>query len=245
MTNLLPIYRTRAINSVRDSENRIHADNVALQYGFRAGLVAGVTIYGYMTEPIIAHAPEWQVGGAMQVRLLEPFFDNDEVIIKAEAQPDGSITVIAERATGNVCARGTVLVNPAATDPPPVIPEAPLPSRDQRPAASAANVIPGALLGSFTAALESDSQEKLLQLSNEILIQNFRLGPWLHVSSDVRNWSAVRPGETVSVRGRVVDRFDRKGHEFVVADIMLIANGSRLIQTVRHTAIYRLRPPAA
>ena len=243
MSQHLPVYRTRAVNSVRDSENRIHADDVAAQYGFRAGLVAGVTVYGYMTEPIIARHPEWIERGTMQVRLLEPFYDGDQVIVKAESQDDGSITATAEREDGKVCARAAAIIRPASAEPGELIPEAALPARDQRPVPTPQTVIPGALLGSVAATLESASQEKLLQLSNDILIQNFRLGPWIHVSSELRNWSAAQAGDRVSVRGRVVDRFDRKGHEFVVADVMVVAAGERLLQTVRHTAIYHLRAP--
>jgi len=241
----LPILRVRAANTARDSENRIHADDVAAQYGFRGGLVAGVTVYGYMTEPIIACAPDWLEHGSMQVRVLEPCYDGDEVIVKTETQSDGSIAVTAEREDGTICARGIAIASPTPLATPPAIPEAPLPARDQRPVPAPDTVRPGALLGSVTTTLESAAQEKILQLSNDILIQNFRLGPWLHVSSELRNWSVAKPGDQISVRGRIVDRFERKGHEFMVADVMLLADHRRLLQTVRHTAIYRLRAPAS
>jgi len=245
VAHALPIHRVRAVNTVRDSENRIHADDVAAQYGFRAGLVAGVTIYGYMTEPIIACAPEWLEHGTMQVRLLEPFYDSDQVIVKAATQDDGSIAVTAEREDGTICARGSAIVSPTSQETPETIPEAPLPARGQRPVPAPDTVLPGALLGSVTTTLESTAPEKILQLSNDILIQNFRLGPWLHVSSELRNWSVAKPGDQISVRGRIFDRFERKGHEFLVADVMLITEGRRLLQTVRHTAIYRLRAPGS
>ena len=41
----------RAVNTAPDSENKMHDDRVAAQYGFRGGLVPGVTVYGYMTVP--------------------------------------------------------------------------------------------------------------------------------------------------------------------------------------------------
>ena len=243
MTHHLPIHRIRAVNSVRDSENRIHADDVAAQYGFRAGLVAGVAVYGYLAKPIIAFAPEWLEHGTMNFRLFEPFYDGDEVIVKAETQHDGSIEVTAEREDGKLCAKGTAVIDPGPAEQPEPIPEAPLPARDQRPIPTRETVVPGGLLGTVTAALESAEPDKLLQLSNEMLVQNFRLGPWIHAASELRNWSTAKPGDLIAARGRIHDRFDRKGHEFLVADLMLIANGGRLLQTVHHTAIYRLRPP--
>jgi hypothetical protein len=82
---------------------------------------------------------------------------------------------------------------------------------------------------------------KLLQFSNEVLVRNFQLGPWIHVASEVNNWSVAWHGDVISARSLVQNQFERKGHQFVVADVMLIANGERLVQTVRHTAIYRPR----
>src|SRR5438876_10633200 len=81
----------------------------------------------------------------------------------------------------------------------------------------------------------------LLRLSNQILMSNFKLGPWVHAASDLINWSAARDGEQISVRGRIAERFERKGHEFVVLDVLILGNGVRVVQQVRHTAIYRPR----
>jgi hypothetical protein len=72
-------------------------------------------------------------------------------------------------------------------------------------------------------------------------MHNFRLGPWIHAASDLINWSAVRDGEEISVRGRVKDCFERKGHEFVVIDLLMVAGDTRVVEQVRHTAIYRPR----
>jgi hypothetical protein len=237
----LPVYQTRAINTAPDSENKIHDDRVAAQYGFRGGLVPGVTVYGYMTVPIVASAPEWLEHGTMQVRFLEPFYDGDEVIVKAEEQDDGSIAVVAERPDGTACAKGTAAIKPRPASAPSPFPEAPLPPADQRPVPSQASLTPGALVPTVTATLDTADPARLLQFSNDLLVRNFQLGPWIHTASEIQNWSAARPGDVISARGRIHDRFDRKGHEFVVLDVMLIANGDRLVQTVRHTAIYRLR----
>jgi hypothetical protein len=81
----------------------------------------------------------------------------------------------------------------------------------------------------------------LLGLANQILVRNYKLGPWIHAASDLINWSVASNGEEVSVRGRIADCFERKGHEFVVLDLLLVANNNRVVQQVRHTAIYRPR----
>lgn len=241
MVRPLLIHRVRAINTAPDSENKIHDDRVAAQHGFRGGLVPGVTVYGYMTVPIVANAPEWLEHGTMQVRFLEPFYDGDEVIVKVEEQDDGSITVAAERPDGTICAKGTAAIRPLPASEPSPFPEAPLPTADQRPVPSRANLMPGTLVPTVNATLDTADPARLLQFSNDLLVRNFQLGPWIHTASEIQNWNAARTGDEISARGRIHDRFDRKGHEFVVLDVMLIANGGRLVQTVRHTAIYRLR----
>jgi hypothetical protein len=257
----LPVYRVRAANTASDSENKIHDDRVAAQYGFRGGLVPGVTVYGYMTVPIVEAEPVWLERGSMQVKFLEPVYDGEETLIRAEANEDGSIDVTAERENGAICARGRASTERHSARAPVFYPEHPLP--DQRPVPGPENLIVHSSLGSVVEKLDLVDPSfldlrnerlpiyhgsnppahpaRLLQFSNEMLVRNFQLGPWIHVASEVNNWSVAWHNDVISARGLIHDRFERKGHQFVVADLMLIANGERLVQTVRHTAIYRPR----
>ena len=235
----LPQYRVRAQNTAADSENKIHDDRVAAEYGYRGGLVPGVTVYGYMTVPLVELAPEWLQSGSMQVRFLETFYDGDEVIVRTGANGDGSIRITAGLEDGVVCGTATAVLKPASPRPVEWFPEHALPG--ERPSPTRDNLIPGTVLGTVVEKLETVEPRQLLQFSNEILARNFRLDPWIHVASEIVNWSAALGGDTISARGRIHDRFDRKGHEFVVLEVMLIANSHRLVQTVRHTAIYRPR----
>jgi len=243
LSRALPIYRLRAVNYATESDNKIHDDAVAAAYGFRGGLVPGVGVYGYMTVPIVKFAPEWLAHGSMQVRFYQPVYDGDEVVVRGEVEDDGSIRVTAEREDGTVCGEGTARVRHSAEPPTELLPAHPLPH--DRPVPSRETVIPGTTLGTVIEKIEIAEPRQALQFSNEMLARNFKLGPWIHAASEVSNWSAARQGEEISARGRVHDRFDRKGHEFVVIDVMLIGEDSRLVQTVRHTAIYKPRIAAS
>jgi len=240
VAGLLPLHRVRAVNTVAQSENKIHDDRVAAQYGFRGGLVAGTTVYGYMTAPLAAAVPEWLERGSMKLRLIEPFYDGDEVLVRTEVDVDDAIRVAAERTDGTVCAQAAGMIRRDSRTPPAPYAEAPLPSMEQRAAATRDTLAPGAALGTVALRLDACDHGRLLQLSNDILVRNFRLDPWIHTASVVDNWGLVSTGDEIAVRGRIHDRFDRKGHELVVIDVMLIATGGRVIQTVRHTAIYRV-----
>jgi len=229
-------YRVRARNTAPDSENRIHDDRTAALYGFRAGLVPGVTVYGYLTVPVVDRfGADWLARGGMRVRFLQPVYEGDEVVVTVSGND------VAASKDGTVCASGEIFWSEDAPPDLALYPEQPLPA--VRPPASAESLAPGRVLGTLYAALPAPDEEALLTLSNHLLMQNVQLKPWLHAASEIRHFSLALDGERLSVRGRVAERFERKGHKFVVLDIVVTA-GDRLVQHVRHTAIYELRPRA-
>ena len=62
-----------ARNWATSSENRIHDDEVAQRYGFRGGLVPGVTLFAYLVPAIVADQGEpWLEGGFVDVRFAAP-----------------------------------------------------------------------------------------------------------------------------------------------------------------------------
>jgi hypothetical protein len=269
----LPVYCVRARNTSADSENGIHDDAVAAQYGFRGGLVPGITIYAYMTVPLVERfSTRWLERGTMQVKFHEPVYDGEEVLVRSEIAGDETairVAVRVEREGGTVCATGlATLDDQTAWLGEPLMdsyPKCQLPDDESRPIASSESIVAGAPLGTLEERLDLEEAERtllpqleeklgvyrgagavahpflLLAKSNYILMRNFRLGPWIHVGSDLINRGTARHGDVVSVRGRIRDRYDKKGHEFVVLDLLVVANDDCVIQQVRHTAIYRPR----
>jgi len=267
----LPLYEVHARNTAVESENKMHDDTVAAQFGFRGGLVPGVTIYAYITVPIVAlFGSAWLERGAMQIKFHQPFYEGDLVRVRAEVDTDAEpikVAVRAEREDGTVCATAlatidddTAWLGEARLED---YPERLLPVFATRPAATSDSIVVGATLGTleetitvadatlleqlderlpiYTGATAVAHPFTLLSLANQILMHNFKLGPWIHAASDLINLSAACAGDQVAVRGRIAERFERKGHEFVVMDLLMVANGHRVIQQVRHTAIYRPR----
>src|SRR5207237_6278116 len=87
-------HRVRAENTAADSENKIHDDRVAAKYGFRGGLVPGVTVYGYMATAAIEHFGEkWLERGAMDVRFSAPVYEGEEVEIVDRREADGRLRI--------------------------------------------------------------------------------------------------------------------------------------------------------
>ncbi|MBI3457514.1 MAG: hypothetical protein HY002_17175 [Candidatus Rokubacteria bacterium] len=121
-------HRVRAKNLSRDSTNRIHDDAVARTFGYTAGLVAGTTVYAYMSYPLVAAwGLEWLARGSAHLSLLRPVYDGDEVRIEARVA-GRSGTEIAGEIAGELHAttpagRAATVVAGLAWGAPPVVPD--------------------------------------------------------------------------------------------------------------------------
>lgn len=246
---MTPSLRVRAVNTALDSENRIHDDSVAAEYGFRGGLVPGVTIYGYMTIAALETlGPEWLHRGAMDVRFFEPSYDSEEVAISISELAEGRIKL-------EVGARASATAWLANAD---LSADCPAENSTLKQIASCETIQPGTILGTLEKTLELSQPcvaapfdafigpERfahpaiILGLANELLMHNYTLGPWIHSSSEVRNASPVRDGRRVQARGKIIEAYERKGHEFVVLDVAILAEDA-LVARIRHTAIWKPR----
>jgi len=230
-------FRVRAHNTAAESENKIHDDRVAAAYGFRGGLVPGVTVYGYMVPAVIeCWGQDWLERGAVSVRFQAPFYEGEWVVSSCEGAE-----VRAEQEDGRLCASGQISVGVIA---PAEFPEHLLPDMAHRPAV--ATIHAGLPLGMLVQALDVETSagipERLLWMANHILVRNFQMGPWIHVASEVHHHRLAEPGEEITVRGRIEECFERKGRKFAVAGLAFSGAGGCPVASVRHTFIYGLEP---
>jgi hypothetical protein len=84
----------------------------------------------------------------------------------------------------------------------------------------------------------------LLTLANFTLAATVRMGPWIHVGSDLWLLEPVRDGDEIEVRGVVTDRYERKGHEFVDLQVWYLRGGAP-VGLADHRAIWQPRPAGA
>jgi acyl dehydratase len=272
-TEPLPEYRVKARNTSESSENKIHDDAVARRYGFRGGLVPGVTVYAYMTRPLAeAFGTGWLERGTASVRFVRPVLDGEEVTIAgtvtARDERGVSASLTASTAGAGECA--VLMATVPAGAPTPVnlalYPAAALPA--ERPDATRAHFEELTALGTPVAlyddAAAGEYLEKVadtlplyrggarghpgvvLDQANKALSRNVRMSPWIHAGSTVRHLGGARVGETLATRGRVRSLFEKKGREFVEVDLVIVAGArARPVAHVLHSAIYRLPDPAA
>ncbi|HXJ84654.1 MAG TPA: hotdog fold domain-containing protein [Candidatus Methylomirabilis sp.] len=269
----LEAYRVSAQMPADPVENKIHEDALAQAMGFRGGLVPGVTVYAWMTHPIVeALGTAWLERGTFSARFAKPVYFGEDVDVRAtmvertEASMTFQVRVVDGR--GETCATATLGLpreSPRGTPVVSTYPVAPLP--DERPLVSRTLLASRSVLGTPELMLDEAAAQAFLErvreplaiyreaggpahpglyldLANRTLNRNVRVSPWIHVESQGRHLSVARVGERIEARAKVAGLFERKGHEFVELDILLVAEGARPIASIRHVAIYQLRGAA-
>ena len=71
-------YTGVALNQSPDSKNEIHGDRIAKVYGFKGGLVPGVTLSAYLTQPAVeAWGLDWLNMGRSHIAVRSPVYDRE------------------------------------------------------------------------------------------------------------------------------------------------------------------------
>lgn len=278
----LPVRTVTANNFAFDSDNRMHADDVAAEFGFRGGLVPGVGIFAYMTQPVVeALGREWLERGRIAARFIKPVYHEECVTVHATVEggsPLGStgkmrvprvFKLEVKNAEGVVCGIGTAELAdaPPATPDPADYPERPMPPDDERLPANSAAFDPGkTILGSlaFEARWQTavEGPEPFIEavcdplpiyrgdaaachpalivaMANQMLKENVDLGPWIHTASDVQYFALAKEGERLTLRGKAVNAYRKREHEFVELDLAMFDASDRALAHIHHVAIIR------
>ena len=255
-----------AHNTATASTNKIHDDEVARRYGFRGGLVPGVDVYAYMTRlPAEALGLDWLRRGSMEARFLSPVYEGEAVDVggrprrrRCRREPGAQGRGPHGHHLRGRAGRPAGRFRPAAPPSPRRArrwPTARTPRPRRWPRAPLA-VAPHRFLAGRAGEYLADVREDLalyatarvahpgwlLRRANDVLASNVRLGPWIHVGSEVRHHAVVADGDTVDARATVTREWERKGHRFVELDVGVFSGRDTLVARIVHTAIYRPRP---
>ena len=257
-----------AHNDAAASANKIHDDTIARQYGFRGGLVPGISVYAYMTYPLVHNfGAAWLTQGTARVQLAKPIYEGDQVTVtgtvNAVAESGMHFDLASMNTEGVACGIGTATL-PTASNPSPDLAEIPVgPRQAPRVPISWEAVVVGQPLPLLTLTVTQQDNEEychthtddlalyrgtrgfvhpgmLLRQCNRIFSEHFILGPWIHVASDLTTYRPCQVGEPLEIRGVPVEKFAKKGHAFTVLDILILTAGEA-VQRVKHTCIFRPR----
>ena len=233
MPAALAPWSVTAVNLPDHADNVIHTDAGARAAGFERALVAGTTIYAYMTHvPAAAWCLDWLKGGGGELRLRRPVFDADPVDV-AIATEDNATTLTAEvagdgRATLDLWERVDA---PAMRDGEPL--------RPLEVAIDTAMADYGVRCGDdLTLYAEHDIAHPVTwaNLANSVFIENLVTGPWIHVRSKIYHEGLAPVGSTVRVEANLLDRFESRAGERALVDMRMYAD-DQPVATIEHEAI--------
>ena len=258
-----------ALNTAPDSENRIHSDELAQEYGFEGGLVPGVTVSAYLVHPLIEQwGKNWLDRGYANCRISSPLYDKELFSVTTDIVDPSRANTTLVRGNGIVSANAEVAL-------PDHIPPAPLLRKDKLAeldykAPKASKTIWEQLKAegcrSFIFSWTDDNPliylsneehlPKLLQpkvggyanlsfllgCSNWILAGNAFMNPWVHLQTISQNYRAVSINSALIAQMEINKIYEKKGHEFIDVLVGLFdQQDETCVMTINLTAIYKLR----
>jgi hypothetical protein len=266
-------WRATAFNQATDSSNQIHSDDMARAYGFKGGLVPGVTISSYLMHPaVVSWGEAWLSRGFAHVVVSKPLYDGFSFEVQVTEASDTAYRAVLVDQEGTQCATGFMRLNDELPAPPVrrgdaiLAREADIPpvSREvlEKMRVAGMHALPARWNAEHNMATylhDPAGMPELLRfdgggfangafmlgLTNWVLAGNTYMNPWVHVQTDSQFFAPVRDGEDLLVECAVQDLFEKKGHQFVDAQVDVYRRADdAAVMTAVLRAIYKLRPPA-
>ena len=108
-------YTGVALNQSPDSKNEIHGDRIAKVYGFKGGLVPGVTLSAYLTQPAVeAWGLDWLNTGRSHIAVRSPVYDRENFAVAITDQSEFQYTAELLNSSGRICATAEVSLEQGA-----------------------------------------------------------------------------------------------------------------------------------
>jgi hypothetical protein len=263
-------WQGEAYNQVPNSENLIHGDEVARRYGFRGGLVPGVTVTAYLCHPAVdAWGLDFLEGGRAHAVVSTPLYDRKRFRVELGDATGRAYDAVLVDEDGTRCATGSVEL-PADVPAPPSLRGDPVIGADFRRPRATREVMEDlrerglqAIQVGWNASAEITSYLRdpsempallrpngggyansafLLGLTNWALGRNVKMEAWLHLQTDSQFYRTVPDGCELTVESAIADLFEKKGHEFVDLDVGVHRSDTREpVLAARLRAIYHLR----
>ena len=259
------LYQVRTHNPSTQSENRMHSDDVARTFGFKGGLVPGVTVFAHMTQPLVARYGEaWLARGTADVSFGKPAYEGELLSIHTTDVIDGSHVLTCMNEQGVELAHMRAALPATAAQPDARGEVAPAPPLQERPAVTwdLMDINQPFPALAWTPTREEnirwceDARDELalyregtapllhpgliLRQANFVLRKRFVIPAWIHAASRITFFEASRAGAEYEVRAIPEQKWNHKGHEFVRLYVA-VRRDQRTVAEILHTAIFRPR----
>ena len=261
----LSTYRVRTHNASGQSENRMHSDDVARQFGFKGALVPGVTVFAHMTRPLVERFGEaWLGRSVSEVSFTKPAYEGELLTIHTphDAAGAGHALICTNeegvelaRMTSHIPASRPAVDARADIAPSPPIAERPLVTWDLMEVGKPFPVLAWQPSAADNAQWCDDVRDDLalyrgdgaplhpgfiLRQANFVLRRRFTLPAWIHTGSRIVFHDVLRVGPAYEVRAIPEEKWERKGHQFVRLYVAVRAE-AKTVAEILHTAIFNPR----
>jgi acyl dehydratase len=253
------MHRPIARNFAAASENRIHSDEIAQRLGFTGALVPGVTVFGHLTWPLTSEfGSAWLSKSVVNTRFLKPAYHGETLAIAHRTH--GAVTEVEARNDAGVL----LATLDCATDSLPPVdahstisgtkdPDARVPIewesvRVEEPFARFVWTPDDAHNREYADRLDDRTRifaagvlhpHAILAQANQVLVRRYVMPAWIHTGSEIRFRSLLRAGDQIEIRAVPVERWEKKGHQFIKVYIAYVRDGE-VTTEIFHTAIFRI-----
>ncbi len=265
-------WRATAFNPATTSPNQIHSDEMAKAYGFKGGLVPGVTISSYLMHPAaVAWGDDWLNLGQADIKIHKPLYDGMDFEVLVNSITDDQAQVELKDSEGILNASGNLKLSRSIEISEPIYRGDPILS----PSDAIPNALPEVMErlqseGMKALRIRWDDTHKmamylrdeaqmasihrpsqsgvahgafLLGITNWVLAGNAYMNPWVHLETSSQFIRPVSYGTELIAECEVQDLFAKKGHDFVDVVVNIFEMTSKLpVMSGRLRAIYRMRP---
>ena len=263
------VWSAKALNTAPNSENQIHGDDMAKEFGFKGGLVPGVTVSAYLLHPIIEKwGLDWLEKGWAKCKITSPLYDKENFSVHLNEISENKILSNLKNSNQVVTANAEASLLEDIPDAPKIRNDKIAIKNFQGPRASKnvwmklkkdgcmafeyfwggkdpliylrdQNNLPD-LLNPSKKGLSNLSF--LLGCSNWALASSAYMNPWIHLQTTSQNYQALSFNSSVIAEIQVNEVYEKKGHEFVDVDVNLFKQKDKsCIMTINLLSIYKVR----
>ena len=263
------VWSEKAFNTAPNSENQIHREDMAKEFGFKGGLVPGVTVSAYLLHPIIEKwGLDWLEKGWAKCKITSPLYDKENFSVHLNEISENKILSNLKNSNQVVTANAEASLLEDIPDAPKIRNDKIAIKNFQGPRASKnvwmklkkdgcmafeyfwggkdpliylrdQNNLPDLLNPSKKGF---SNLSFLLGCSNWALARSAYMNPWIHLQTISQNYQALSLNSSVIAEIQVNEVFEKKGHEFVDVDVNLFKQEDKsCIMTINLLSIYKVR----
>lgn len=262
-------WKAYALNTAPDSENQIHSDDLAKRYGFKGGLVPGVTVSAYLLHPVIeSSGMAWLEKGYANCKITSPLYDGENFEVISEILREGQTNTFLKNEDGKIIANAESKILENIPSKPKYRGDLLIQEEFKAPIASFAEWKKLKKEGCKAFKFHWGGDNPLIYLSDEkklplilqpsksghanlsfllgcanwILAGNAFMNPWVHLQTKSQNYKAVSLETTLIAEMSVIDFYEKKGHEFIEVEVNLFEEKSKqCCMSINQLAIFKLR----